>query len=249
MPAAPPAGVRARSVPLRMSTVRIVLLAALGLSLLSAAVFAATEALRSTASERVVLEPGIERIVVRTDGGEVDIRGGLTDSVVVRRTDQWLVARPDIDQSVRDGVLEIASRCTGLAELLRCTSDLEIIAPPEADIDVEVAAGDVTLRGLRGRVAVKTALGDVEARRLDPFTLRARSDAGDVTLDLVGTPTLVDAAVQSGSVSIVVPFGSYRVDAEAESGDVDVQGVIRDDLAPQRIVAAADRGDVSVRAR
>ena len=57
------------------------------------------------------------------------------------------------------------------------------------------------------------------------------------------------SSTEAGDVNVVVPYGSYRVDATADAGEVLVAGVIRDDLAPQRIEAGTDVGDVVVRAR
>jgi hypothetical protein len=39
-----------------------------------------------------------------------------------------------------------------------------------------------------------------------------------------------------------------RVDAETDSGDVDVHGIVRDDRAAKSITARTDSGDVTVRA-
>ena len=54
----------------------------------------------------------------------------------------------------------------------------------------------------------------------------------------------------AGDVQVTVPYGMYRVDASAYGGgNVKVDGVIRDDLAPQAIDAVTDIGNITVRAR
>jgi DUF4097 and DUF4098 domain-containing protein YvlB len=107
----------------------------------------------------------------------------------------------------------------------------------------------VDLRGLSGRADIRTASGDIRTHRLNPVTVRAMTDAGNVSLDLFGQPTRTEASSDAGNVRVIVPFGPYRVDATTHAGNVKVEGVIRDDLAPQAIAALTSAGDITVRAR
>ena len=75
------------------------------------------------------------------------------------------------------------------------------------------------------------------------------TDAGNVSLDLFGEPARTEAKSDAGDVRVTVPYGPYRVDANASGGNVKVEGVIRDDLAPQAIDALTNVGNVTVRAR
>jgi hypothetical protein len=84
---------------------------------------------------------------------------------------------------------------------------------------------------------------------VDTVTMTAKSDAGDVSLDVVGAPARTVGDSDSGDVSVVVPYGAYRVDAGSDSGRVRVRGLLRDDLAPRAIHAMTRSGDVTVRAR
>jgi hypothetical protein len=232
-----------------LSTVRIVLFAALGLLILSDVAFGATEALHRTATTRTIVTSQVHRIVVHADAGDVDIRAGLTGDVAVQRHDAWLVDRPNVKETYRDGVLDIDTGCGHLKAVLRCRSDLRIDAPPEVDVTITTKSGDVDLRGLSGRANVETDSGDIRMHRLEPVTVRAMTDAGDVSLDLFGQPARTEAKSDAGDVRVVVPYGPYRVDANANGGNVKVEGVIRDDLAPQAIDALTDVGNVTVRAR
>ena len=110
-------------------------------------------------------------------------------------------------------------------------------------------AGDVDLRGLSGRADIQTASGDIRTQRLEPVTVRATTDGGDVSLDLFGQPARTEATTNGGNVRVTVPYGPYRVDANTAAGNVKVVGVIRDDLAPQAIAALTGGGDITVRAR
>jgi len=75
------------------------------------------------------------------------------------------------------------------------------------------------------------------------------TDAGNVNLDLFGQPARTEAESNVGNVRVTVPYGQYRVDTSADGGNAKVEGLIRDDLAPQAIVALTGVGDVTVRAR
>src|SRR6185369_3544483 len=120
-----------------VSTVRIVLFAALGLLVLSGVAFAISELLHRDVSSRSVVVNPVRKIVVHSDSGDVDIRAGLTGNVVVQRHDQWLLDRPTVHETYADGVLTIDTGCGSLKAVLRCRADLMIDAPPEVDVQVK----------------------------------------------------------------------------------------------------------------
>jgi hypothetical protein len=232
-----------------VSTLRIVLFAALGLLVLSGAAFAVSEAFHRSSDSRTVVSDRVHRIVISADTGDVDVRAGLTRDVVLTRHDAWLLDRPTVSEHFADGVLTISTHCGSLKALLRCRSDLQVDAPPEVDVKIVAETGDVALRGLSGRADVRTDSGDIRTYRLEPVTLKAMTDGGDVSLDLFGEPVRTEAESNAGNVRVTVPYGPYRVDATAGAGNVKVEGVIRDDLAPQAIAALTHAGDITVRAR
>jgi hypothetical protein len=232
-----------------VSTRRIVVLAALGLLVLSGVAFGLSEILHRSTETRATLTAPVSRIVVNADVGDIDVRAGLTGDVTIAHHDAWLLDRPRIGVRYADGLLTIDTKCGGLKHLLRCRSDLRIDAPPEVDVTVRAGAGDVDLRGLSGRADIQTASGDIRTHRLEPVTVRATTDGGDVSLDLFGQPARTEATTNGGNVRVTVPYGTYRVDADTGAGNVKVDGVLRDDLAPQAIAALTEGGDITVRAR
>jgi Putative adhesin len=232
-----------------VSTARIVVMAALGLLALSGTAFGLTVALRSERESRWIVDGRVDRIVVRGDAGDVDVRAGLTRDVVVGHRDTWIFERPEFRERVADGTLTVTTKCGGLAASLRCKSDVAIAAPPDVDVVIRTKSGDVDVRGLNGRVRIRTERGDIRAHRVDTVTISARTDAGDVELDVFGQPARTVADSKAGDIQVVVPYGPYRIDAGSDSGNVRVRNLLRDDLAPRAILAMTDAGDVTVRAR
>jgi hypothetical protein len=232
-----------------VSIARIIVLSALGLLGFAGAAYGLSESLGNAERTTSVVSQRVHSIVVNADAGDVDIRAGLTGTVTIDRTDHWLLDRPEVSQELRDGTLTISSACNGIGFVLRCETDFQIAAPPGVDVDVKGTSGDITLRGLNGRVTVETDAGDIEADRVEPVTLHATTNAGNISLDLFGQPTRTAVHSDAGDVNVVVPYGAYRVDGQADAGDVKVTGLLRDDLSPRRIEARTDAGDIVVRAR
>ncbi|WP_205698230.1 DUF4097 family beta strand repeat-containing protein [Conexibacter sp. SYSU D00693] len=232
-----------------MSTRRIVALAALGLSLLCGVAFAASALLRSEAEARTVVREPIRKLVVRAEGGDVTLRAGVSPFLIVEQQVTWLLSRPEVRQTRRGGELEVDATCPATEVALRCSLELDVLVPSTVqEVVFEGDAADVELRGLHGVVRASTGSGDLHTDRLDTVVFEVRTESGDLHLDLVGAPTRVVADTDSGDVDVVLPFGTYRVDVD--SGDSDrVTGLLRDDLAPQRIDATSGSGRVTVRAR
>lgn len=232
-----------------MSTRRIVALAALGLLLLSGVAFGASTALRRSDDTRELLGRGAERLVIHAEGGEVTVRAGVSDAVIVDRKERWIVSRPKLGRSWDGETLELDADCPAIEVALRCGIELDVLVPPSVrEVVVEADTADVELRGLTGIVRVATGSGAITGRRIDPVVLEAAAEGGSVDLDVVGDPARILASSDGGDVRVTVPFGTYRVDVDS-SGTDKVEGLLRDDLAPQRIEARSDGGDVRVQAR
>lgn len=232
-----------------MSLRRIVALATAGLLVLVGATFLATEVLRSSDQVRRVLPAEVDEVVITADGGDVVVRAGVSPAVLLNAERRWLLQRPEIRTRYEGRTLFVDAECSAVTDALRCEVDLDLAVPPATNVRFDSEAADVTLRGLAGVVEARTEAGDVRAERVEAVRLETSTDAGDVDLDLVGTPTRVVAEAGAGDVRLVVPFGTYRVEADSASGRIDVTGVLRDDLAPQRIEARTDAGDIAIRAR
>ena len=185
--------------------------------------------------------PGpIDEIVVRSDGGDVELVPARGRGVQVRETRHYVLREPTLERDVADGVLTLEVRCG--ASFVTCFSDLRMSVP----------AGT--------KLTLDTGAGDVEARAIDAHEARVDSDSGDIRLELAGRQRLVRAHADSGDVDVVTRAVT-AVDARTDSGDVvvttraarDVEAqtdsgdvVVAASARPRRIVAGTDSGDVRV---
>jgi hypothetical protein len=132
-----------------------------------------------------------------------------------------------------------------------------------ASVEVEVGSGDTTVRDVAGVVRVDNSSGDLTvadvagdftgkvgsgSTKLSNMggTVTIDSSSGDVSVQLA-TVTSVRADVGSGSLTVDVPQGLYKVNVEAGSGDKDIN-VKNDPNASAELVLHASSGDVTVRA-
>ncbi len=102
------------------------------------------------------------------------------------------------------------------------------------------------LRGLSGRADIETDSGDIRTHRLEPVTVRAMTDAGNVSLDLFGQPARTEAKSDAGDVRVTVPYGPYRVDASDRRGQRQGRGRRSATTSRRRpSTRCTDAGDIS----
>lgn len=210
----------------------------------------------------------VREIVVRDGSGDVRLIAAGGSNVRVRETRHYVFGKPSYHQSVKRGILTVASDCGGFA--LSCSADLRVSVPAgievrvvadSGDIDadridvsyahLESSSGDVKLRLVgRQRLAwAYTDSGDIHVDTADAAAIDARTDSGDVSVDGAGSLRRVKANTNSGDVAVAVAAGDWALDTGTDSGHVAVSGISRDDHATRSIEAKTDSGDVKVRAR
>jgi DUF4097 and DUF4098 domain-containing protein YvlB len=231
-----------------ISTPRLVLLVALVLVGVCAVAVGASQAFKHDRTTTATLERHIERVVVHADAGNVRLQGTDAPRVTVREQLQWLLSRPRVSTRVRGSTLTVSGSCPNSGPVNRCKADLELAIPFDADVVVRSGAGDVLAERLAGHLQLATDTGDVRGRDLNPISVQATTEVGDVGLDFTTEPVSVSASSQAGDVNVTVPSGGeYRVDATTNAGDVTVLGVLRNDRSLRSISATADAGNVTVR--
>jgi hypothetical protein len=233
-----------------LSTPRLVLLLSGALLVVCGVAVGASEALTHERTTDTTIARHIDRVVVRADTGHVNLQGAEGARVMVRERLRWMWSKPRVSTRVDGSTLTVSATCPGASTLNRCKADLDLAIPFDADVVVRGDSGDISAERLAGHLQLTTDSGDVAGRHLNPISVKATTDAGNVDLDFATQPISIRANSDSGDVDVTVPAGGeYRVEATTDAGDVDVQGILRNDHAVRSITATADAGDVTVRGR
>jgi len=247
---------------MRLLTLAAVVVAALiGIA---AMVAAAAALVADERTVRATVEEPVRAVVLDLDQGDVQVRGTDADTVSFERRERSSLARPQVDQELRDGVLRITARCEDAPG--PCSVDIALQVPAGTDVRVRSTSGDVDLDRLEaGEVDVESDAGDVAARGLRATRARMRSDAGDVELAGAQVRTLavttnagdveaeevradrLEVRTDAGDVDLAVPAGRYAVDADTRAGDVDVD-VAQDPRASRVLRVTTGAGDVTIAA-
>lgn len=233
-----------------LSTPRLVLLLTGVLLVVCGVAVGLSEALTHERTTTATVARHIDRVVVSADTGHVNLSGSEGSRVMVREKLRWLWRKPSVSTRVEGSTLTVSAQCPGSSTLNRCRADLDLAIPFDADVVVRGDSGDISAERLAGHLELTTDSGDVAGRDLNPTTVKATTNAGNVDLEFATQPVSVHANSDSGDVDVTVPAGGeYRVDAATTAGDVKVQGILRNDHAGRTITATADAGDVTVRGR
>ena len=199
--------------------------------------------------------PATESTVVRiVTQGDVIVRHEPTESVTVevRCSDEIDLAPVNIRSEADTVIVEVppllsdAPGRRGISIDLGfwsfsagdARSDLTTLVtlPEGASLDIAArAAGDVAIAGRSGRVAIKTASGDITVGALAEGSLTAAS--GDITVDTAAGRL----EVRTGSGDVRIGRASGTVEATSGSGDLDV-GVFDGDT----VTLKSGSGDLSV---
>lgn len=233
-----------------LSTPRLVLLLTGVLLVVCGVAVGLSEALTHERTTTATVARHIDRVVVSADTGHVNLSGSKGSRVMVRQKLRWLWRKPRVSTRVEGSTLTVSAQCPGSSTLNRCKADLDLAIPFDADVVVRGDSGDISAERLAGHLELTTDSGDVAGRDLNPTTVKATTNAGNVDLEFATQPVSVHANSDSGDVDVTVPAGGeYRVDAATTAGDVKVEGILRNDHAGRTITATADAGDVTVRGR
>jgi hypothetical protein len=202
-------------------------------------------------SERRVATYAVQGTVnaIFLDLGAADadvVGGGNRASVEVRRTDEFAFGRRAIARrDAAGGILRLISRCPH-AVLGACEASYRLTVPDNVPVTVRTSTGNVRFAGYQGSARIDTSAGDIAVASYCGFSLRARTEDGDVTAGASCAPERLELRSRTGDVRAVVPPGRYRVDAVSDDGERRVRGVTAADDAPFQIQALTSGGDVDV---
>jgi len=219
---------------------KVLILVALLVVLLPAGLVLADIAFENTIVKTHSFPGPIDEVVVRSDGGDVELVPARGRGVAVRETRRYLFKQPTLERDVEDGVLTLEARCE--ASLVTCVTDLRVSVPAGATLTLDADSGDVDARGIDvGEARLQSDSGDMRIElRGRQRLVRAQTDSGDIDVAAADART-VDARTDSGDV-VVTTRRTRDVEAHTDSGDV----VVAASALPRRILGATDSGDVRV---
>jgi hypothetical protein len=164
---------------------------------------------------------GTTRVIVEVDSTDVQIGVSTDGTTSVRTQIRWNTRQPGYTAAQVGGTLTVRLHSCGFNVFgAYCESHMAMTVPATVDLRLNTDSGGVRVAGLRGNVRVDGDSADLDLARLSgPVT--ARLDSG----------RLVGANLTSSSV-----------EAELESGDVDLQF----DTAPASVRTRTDSGHVVI---
>jgi uncharacterized membrane protein len=209
--------------------------------------------------------PATPTIEIEGHSGDIVVVGtDRSDIRLITKESRSIFGRPDVNVDVSGGRLRLDGSCSEF-EIWGadggCSVDYRLEVPRDTDVRLLTRSGDVSAEDLGGSADLQTSSGDVDAFGV-LGTLRLQTSSGDVDVDASSKDidaqttsgdvhvrardaTRVRAQTTSGDVHVSVPDRTYAVQAQAASGDENVD-VSTDARAPRRINAQTISGDVHV---
>ncbi|WP_018349901.1 DUF4097 family beta strand repeat-containing protein [Longispora albida] len=219
----------------------------------------------SKKSETQSYSQSANRIELDLFSGDITISSGTDGEVGVDRDLQWKNEKPTYKEEWSGSTLRITSKCPGDPE--NCETNYTLKVPAGVTVNAKTGAGNVTVRGLSGDVAIDTGSGDITLDGLSGGKVGVKSGAGPVkgtslkngeididtgsgTVELTyGTaPSVVKVKTGSDAIRVSLPKGDegYNVKTSTQSGKQDVTVKV-DSTSNRAITATTGSGDVTVK--
>ena len=191
------------------------------------------------------LDPAVSTLRVNADAATVNLTaqdGAQTISV----TEQ--VQGATTSKVVTDTNAVLTSRCPeGIHFGNTCRVDYKVTVPARVTVDIEGAAGDITLTGPLTNATVNTSAARITGTGLGAGTIQASTNAGQVDLTFAAAPASVAVKTDAGQVTLTVPGADkYNVTVNTTIGSQDVS-VDKDPSSAHRIEVTATIGAVTVK--
>jgi hypothetical protein len=189
----------------------------------------------------------LNAIQLNIRSGNVEVLGGGSSAVEVRRTDHFSFGHGSREtRSIQGGVLHVNSSCPSVV-LGNCSANYRLTVPDNVPVTVKTGEGNVRLASYRGSASVSTGGGDVSVDAFCGFSLAITTGSGSQHATTACSPQRLLMHSGSGVIDAAVPTGRYRVEADSNDGSHHVSGIDTSADAPFEIQALSSSGNVSVR--
>jgi hypothetical protein len=165
----------------------------------------------------------VQDTVIPVGAGDRLFLGELSGNLVIEAWDRDEIRAEAEDE---EALLFLVSRAGSRIELgardrkeRRRSEDLRLWVPSWMDLEVSGRELDVSVRGLDGRVTVRTLEGDVTLEGL-----RGRVEVSVVEGEIVARRLLGSARLKTGEDEITLSECSAEISLETISGDVEIRG-------------------------
>ena len=187
------------------------------------------------------------RVELDLAGASAEVVGRGAGSLGVRRTERFSFGHEvDERRSAAGGVVRLRSRCPRVVAG-RCSASYRLTVPDNVAVVVRTSRGAVRLAAFRGSAQVLTGSGGVTVDAFCGFSLAVKTVSGDARAGAACSPQRLDLRSKSGDLEADVPPGTYRAEADSNSGRRRVMDLDASGDAPFEIRALSDSGDVTVR--
>src|SRR5918999_1566698 len=186
----------------------------------------------------------VSAIELDVGAADVEIAGGASSDVEVRRTAEFAFGRlPDQTRRLDGDVLLIRSRCPDTV-VGTCRAAYNISVRDNVQVTVVTTSGRVRVTSLNGSARIQTGSGAIAVEGFCGFQLSATSASRDVRRAAARSPDPMELRSPGGGVHAVVPAGRYRVDASSARGSAQVSNLGESDDAPFAVQAISGTGAV-----
>jgi hypothetical protein len=152
--------------------------------------------------------------------------------------------RPDLQAFVDGSLLRVWLSCSdGCWDL---GGHVTVHAPRGVAGKLDTGDGDVEVEGASGELILECSTGAIRGFDLTSARLVASADRCPVSLAYDAAPTLVDADVERGDITVRVPTGAYLIDAHSGSGTIEFKAVDPDPESRNELILSTHDGDISV---
>ena len=191
------------------------------------------------------LDPAVTTLRVNADAASVDLTA-QDGAQAISVTEQ--VQGATTTKEVNGPTAVLTSRCPqGINFGNSCKVEYQVTVPARVTVDIEGAAGDITLTGPLTNATVNTSAARITGRSLGAGTIKATTNAGQVDLTFAAAPTSVQVKTDAGQVTLTVPRADkYNVAVNTTIGSQDVS-VDTDPTSTHRIEVTATIGSVTVK--
>ncbi len=192
---------------------------------------------------------GLKSLVIRSETGRVHVVFDDIDAAQLEFTPGDGLGDPRLEHRVRNGTLDVriehrpvwpwqwpfgqftpAALTVRLPDELRGRLLLDLTGSAGRaevdgefrDVELELTAGGLELRGSADRLTVTSTAGSLNIVDYRADEVEIESTAGSVDLELSVLPSRISLTSTAGSQRVLLPDGEYRIDAEATAGKVNL---------------------------